>query len=290
MLVERGRLKLRQEKLQDKQTEAGLEKDEQEIETTKFTNQVTEQNRRSRLAAREHEQTNREALQEKTKTQRVEDVLKLEALHSELEREEAKADILRRLKEQDADADISIRKKQELVELELEEKRIVLQRQKMEAMLSLEMQRDEHQHKLEQESLDRAFMRDVQKLSLLFQQQMQANQQEMNSRLVFLEKYAGLSKEVDENKLLVMALATDPRLAKPYVEATRAKGKDELIAKMGEFKDQLVAVHGKEDRLVHKLMEEGIRQLGGVLQKHLEKPVTQINTSSVQISPDRNET
>ena len=283
MLVERGRLKLRREKIEDRETEAGIEHDEQTIDTRRFEDQVREQNLRSRHATRESEETNRDAIQEQTKTQRVDDLRKIEGIRSDLQRQQEIADVQRDLRLRNADADLEIRKNQDLADLRLEEQRILLQNQKMEALLGLEMRRDEHLHRLEQDALDQSYRREVGRLELLFNQQMKTNEAEMNSRLVFLEKYAGLSKDVDEGKLLLIAMASNPKLAKPFVEATRAKGKDELIAKMGEFKNELVAAHGKEDKLVHQLMQEGIRQLGGVVMKHVEKPVTQINANSVNV-------
>lgn len=268
MIIDRGRLTMREEKVKDAAKKSEIEAKELEIETKRFGDQVTHQNRRSRIATELQGETTRAQLHQFGKTQEEKDRIEAETMKRRLEREKAEAEHQRHLQQHEAD-----------MQIELEKKRLELQKTKLENAMQVNIQYEDAQHKRQQEALDAEHQRQQERLKLEFQQQMDANQAEMTQRLTFLEKFAGLSLGVDENKMLVMALANNPALAKPYVEATRAKGQEEMMEKMSEFKDQLVKAHGKQDKMIGQLWNEGIKQIGHVLGKHLEDaPKNNTNT------------
>lgn len=284
MIIERGRINLRREKIADDRKLAGIEKDELDTETQRFQDQVRHQNDRQRFSTAQQGQSQREQLAEYGETKEVEDQVQSEAMRRRLKREAEEADHLREQQLRNADVDAEIRRQQELSALEIEERRIELQQTKVESAVKLNLQYEMGQHRIQQDSLDQDHRRQIERLEIEFQQQMDSNAAEMNNRIQFLEKFAGLSEGIEENKLLVMALASNPALAKPYVEATRAKGKDELVSKMEDFKNQLVAVHGQEDKLMHQLWQEGVKQIGQILTKQAEKPSTNVLANKVQVT------
>ncbi|MEZ6131532.1 MAG: hypothetical protein R3C59_22920 [Planctomycetaceae bacterium] len=283
MIIDRGRLRMRDEKLDDDRNRSRIENEELRIESQRFQDQVRHQNERSQYSTSQQAETARQQLHELGTTNQVRDTVEAEAMRRRLQREAEEAAHNREEQRRNAEVEAEVRRQLELSALEIEARRMELQQKKMEAAVHLNLQYESGQHQLQQEALDREHQRQIERVRLAFNQQMEANSAEMNNRISFLEKFAGLSGELDENKLLVMSLASNPQLAKPYVEATRARGKDELMQKMEEFKNQLVAVHGQEDKLVHQLWHEGIRQIGQVLGKQAQKPATNVFTDNVRL-------
>ncbi|MCA9063870.1 MAG: hypothetical protein KDA96_12450 [Planctomycetaceae bacterium] len=276
MIIDRGRLKLRETRLKDDKSRADIELKELEVETQRYNDQLHSQQVRKRKTAEEEAETIRRQLQELGKTREEEDRVRAEVQQRQLQREADEATHRRQQQKLNAETEAAIRQQQELNALKIEAVRQVLQQKKISAAMAANLEYEKAQHTLQQDALDKEHKRQEDSLKLQFEQQMKSNEAEMNSRISFLEKFAGLSADIPEEKLLVMALAGNPQLAKPYVEATRARGKEELIQKMDEFRHQLVSVHGKEDQLVHQLWQEGIRQIGMVLQKQAEKPSTNV--------------
>ncbi|MCA9084564.1 MAG: hypothetical protein KDA81_10940 [Planctomycetaceae bacterium] len=286
MIIERGRLKLRVEQLDDELQRARIEEEEQRIQSLRFQDQVRHQNERKQYAVSQQAETTRQQLKELGSTRQIEDQVEAEAQRRRLQREAEEAAHLREERRRDAETEAAVQRQQELNALDMEERRQKLHQEKMSAVVNMNLKYERGQQELQQEALDREHQRQIERLTLEFRQQLESNAAEMQNRIGFLEKFAGLSANVEESKLLVMALASNPKLARPYVEATRARGQEELIAKMEDFRRELVDAHGKEDQLVHQLWQEGVRQIGNVLTKQSEKASTQVFAQNVKIDDE----
>jgi len=257
----------RRSKLEHVKSEIALEAEELEAQTQKFNNQLDQQHKRAQKVVSKH--TESVVQQLKQKAEIAGEVERLESARQQqrLAQEQRQAEFERQRRLDDAKTDLDIRKLQIEANAEEERRRAELQKAKIETAVHFNLKYEEGMARIRQEELDRENKRQLEKLEKEFELQIRTNAAVMEQRLKFLKRFAGLSLGIDENRLLVMALSANPELAGCYVAAMNAKGKDEMIQKMDEFRGQLVAAHGQENQLVHQLWTEGVRQIGHVLGK-----------------------
>ena len=283
LMSDRGRRVLRKEGAIDGFEQAAVEEVELQVETLRYQDQLRHQSERAEAAKRAEAEAAILGIRETSRVNDEEEALKLKTLQGEIERRRLEADYIRSQKLQDASDAIQVLEQNELKRLSVEDRQIDVQRKKIEShiqldkayrenVLRLEQQAKQDEYNREQDALNQAHHREQERIKTQFQHLLETRSAEMANRLQWLEKFAGISATTDEGKMLVMALACDPRLAKPYTEAVRAKSKDEMNAKLNEFKDQLVAVHGKQDSMVNELYQQGIKSIGQVLGKMSERP------------------
>ena len=268
LMSNRGRLKLRSAEARDGFEQAAVEEIELQVESKRFQDQLRHQADRAGLAKQAEADAAILRLREASRVMDQEDAVLLKLK----ERERREAEYARTQKLLDADADARIEDRQNEVQRRKMESLLQVDQSYRENMLRLELQAKQDEHNRLQDALNQEHRREQERIKTQFQHLLDTKSQEMTNRLQWLEKFAGLSATTDEGKMLVMALACDPRLAKPYAEAARAKSKDELNQKLIEFKDQLVAVHGKQDTMVNELFQQGVKSIGQVLGKMAERP------------------
>lgn len=258
-------LSARRSKLEHAKAELATEAEELEVQTRKFAVQLEQQQKRSQEVVRMHTDSVVQRFQQKGEIVRASERLESARLEQQLARDERAAEFERKQRLSDAQVEHEVKKLQIEAAAEEERKRVELQKAKMEAAVQLNLRYEEGMAKIRQEEQDSENKRQLERLEKEFELQMRTNAAVMDQRLKFLKQYAGLAREVDDTKLLVMALTANPELAGCYVAAVNARGKDEIIQKMDQFRTQLVATHGQESQLVHQLWTEGVKQIGHVL-------------------------